>query len=214
MNQRGQVFLYGSGGHAKVVLDILRLRGAAVVALLEDDESRLDMDVMGVPVVRAEQALQTLKDQGVLYGVIAIGDNRIRSEKAESIRKEGYELLSAVHPAAILADSVLVGAGTVIMAGVVINWDAQIGENVILNTSCTVDHDDVIGNHVHLSPGVHLGGNVTIGDWTHIGIGASVLPGISIGSNSIVGGGAVVTQDVPDGVTAIGVPARIIPPSS
>ena len=82
MNQRGQVFLYGSGGHAKVVLDILRLQGAAVVALLDDDESRMDMDIMGVPVVHAKPALDTLKDGDVLYGVIAIGDNRLRMEKA------------------------------------------------------------------------------------------------------------------------------------
>lgn len=210
MNQRGQIFLYGSGGHAKVVLDILRRRGAAVLALLDDDPSRVDLDVMGVPVVRARSALETLHEQGVLYGVVSIGNNRIRMEKAALIRENNYELLSAAHPSAVVADSVTLGAGTVVMAGVVVNWDAQIGENVILNTGCTVDHDCVIGDGAHISPGVHLGGNVTVGERTHIGIGASVLPGVTIGPDTIVGGGAAVTRDLPGGVTAVGVPARVI----
>lgn len=210
MNQRGRVFLYGSGGHAKVVLDILRLKGAAVVALLDDDESRTNLDVMGAPVVHPDQALMTLKDQNVLYGIIAIGANRIRMEKAALIRSKGYELLSAVHPAAVIADSVSLGLGTVVMAGSVVNWDAEIGENVILNTGCTVDHDAKIGGGVHLSPGVNVGGGAAIGEGSHIGIGASVLPGITIGANVVVGGGAVVIHDLPSGATAVGVPARVI----
>lgn len=210
MKQHGQVFLYGSGGHAKVVLDILRLRETAVVALLDDDESRTNMDVMGTPVVHAAQALETLLYRNVLYGVIAIGDNRIRMEKATLIRNKGYELLTAAHPAAVVADSVVLGAGTVVMAGVVVNWDAQIGENVILNTGCTVDHDCIIGQGAHISPGVNLGGNVTVGERTHIGIGSAVLPGVTIGADTIVGGGAVVIHDLPGGVTAVGVPARVI----
>ncbi len=210
MKQHGQIFLYGSGGHAKVVLDILRLREAAVAVLLDDDETRTNMDVMGVPVVQAQDALETLRGQEVLYGIIAIGDNQLRREKAELIRAKGYELLSAVHPKAVIADSVEIGAGTTVMAGVIVNWDAQIGENVILNTGCTVDHDCIIGDGAHLSPGVNLGGNVKIGDGAHVGIGASVLPGIKIGANTIIGGGAVVTQNLPCGVTAVGVPAKVI----
>ena len=92
-------------------------------------------------------------------------------KKRELIRANEYELLAAVHPAAVVADSVTLGVGTVVMAGVVVNWDAKIGENVILNTGCTVDHDCVIGDGVHISPGVHLAGDVTVGERAHIGIG-------------------------------------------
>ncbi len=210
MEDRKRVFVYGSGGHAKVVADILIRGGTEVVAILDDDESRVGIHILDCPVVRADVALDMLCNQGVEGGIIAIGDNRIREEKAELIRHKGYRLESAVHPSAVIASDVQLGEGTVVMAGAVVNPGSTIGENCILNTGCTVDHDCSIGPHVHLSPGVHLGGCVTIGERTHIGIGASVLNNLTIGANTIVGGGAAVIRDLPDGVTAVGVPAKIV----
>jgi carbonic anhydrase/acetyltransferase-like protein (isoleucine patch superfamily) len=81
---------------------------------------------------------------------------------------------------------------------------------VILNTSCSVDHHNVIGDHVHIAPGARLGGHVTIGEGTLVGIGATVLPGCRVGSWSIVGAGAVVTEDLSDGLVAVGSPARTV----
>ena len=65
-------------------------------------------------------------------------------------------------------------------------------------------------NHVRVSPGAHLAGKVHVGELTHIGIGASVVQGVEIGRNVIVGAGGVVTRDLPDNVTAVGVPAKVI----
>jgi maltose O-acetyltransferase len=50
---------------------------------------------------------------------------------------------------------------------------------------------------------------ITIGDNVWLGGGAIVCPGVTIGENSVVGAGAVVTRDLPAGVVAIGVPARV-----
>ena len=72
-----------------------------------------------------------------------------------------------------------------------------------------VDHHNLIGAFAHIAPGVTLGGNVTIGARALIGLGASVMPGRSVGANAIIGAGAVVVDDIPDGVVAVGVPARI-----
>lgn len=208
-----RAFVYGSGGHARVITEILILSGVEVVALLDDDESRVGIHVMSCPIVRADVALDTLIDQGIEYGIVGIGDNRIREEKAALVRQSGYRLIGAVHPTAVISSTAELEPGTAVMAKAVVNPGARVGENCILNTGCIVDHDCLIGLNVHLSPGVNLGGNVTIGDRTHIGIGASVLNNIAIGSDVVVGGGAVVIRDLPDGVTAVGVPAKIIKPT-
>lgn len=45
-----------------------------------------------------------------------------------------------------------------------------------------------------------------------LGTRVIVLPGVTIGENTIIGAGAVVTEDIPAGVVAGGVPARVIRP--
>ena len=205
-----KVFVYGAGGHAKVVLNILDLMYVEVAAVLDDREELDGHTLLGHTILFAPEALPDMQWKGITNGVVAIGNNRVRAQIAENLREMGFSLLTAVHPTAIIDPSVLIGEGTMVMAGVIINNSAIIGENVILNTGCTIDHDCRIGDHVHISPGVHLGGCVTIGDYTQVGIGASVLPNVHIGERVIVGGGAAVIRPVRDGYVAVGVPAQEI----
>jgi len=86
-----------------------------------------------------------------------------------------------------------------------------LGRHVIVNTGATIDHDCIVGDFAHIGPGVHLAGMVKVGAGAFLGIGSVVLPGLAIGEWSMVGAGAVVIRDVPDRVTAYGVPAKTHP---
>ena len=96
------------------------------------------------------------------------------------------------------------------MAGVIINADSEIGDLAIINTGATVDHDCRVSEGVHIAPQCAIAGTVVIGRMSFLGIGTRVIPGVGIGSNVTVGAGGVVIGDIPDNVTAVGVPARII----
>ncbi len=74
----------------------------------------------------------------------------------------------------------IIGKGTVIMDGVVINSGAKIGNFGIINTNCSIDHDCIIGNFVHIAPAVTLSGEVKDWDNVLIGTGSSVIQGIEI----------------------------------
>lgn len=100
------------------------------------------------------------------------------------------------------------GAGTVVMAGAIINCCSRIGEGCIVNTGATIDHDNVIEDYVHISPGVHTAGTVEIGKGTWIGIGGVVSNNVNITSGCMIGAGAVVVEDITEAGTYVGVPSR------
>jgi len=204
----------GAGGHAKVVIEILRLRGGyELVGLLDPKQELWKTEVLSVPVLGDDTLLPELYDQGVRYAFIGlgtVGDTRPRRRLYDTARQQGFQIVPAVHPEAIIAPSTEIGHGPTIMAGVVINATARLGDNVIVNTGAVVEHDCVIGNHVHIATGARLAGTVHVGEGTHIGLGASVRQCIRIGRNAVVGAGAAVVDDVPDNVFVAGVPARIL----
>jgi serine O-acetyltransferase len=85
----------------------------------------------------------------------------------------------------------------------------HMGMGIVLHRNC------VIGDHVRIDQHVTIGGrkgNVVpvIGNHVRIGAGAKVLGAIKIGNYASIGANAVVLENVPEGATAVGVPARII----
>jgi len=210
MTKQGLV-LIGAGGHARVVLDIVRQAARYdIIGLLDRNSALHGTSLDGVPVLGGDDRIEVLRQQGVTHALVAIGDNETRCRLAAGLTARGFSLATAIHPKAIVAPDVSVGAGTVMMAGVVVNPGASIGENAIVNTGATVDHDCTIGACAHIAPGVHLGGGVRVGRLTLVGIGASVIQYKTIGCNVVVGTGAAVIHDVPDNVLVVGVPARVV----
>lgn len=200
------VLIFGAGGHAKVVADILCCQGVSIRGFLDDDPQSWGTTRLGIPVLGGIDAWIDHAPDGL---VIGIGSNSIRRAIVARLGDRVQNLWrSAIHPRATIAESVRLGHGVVVAAHAVLNPDSVIGDHAIINTSATVDHDCTIGAYVHIAPGVHLGGGVRVDEGTLIGIGSSVIPYRTIGSWAVIGAGAAVVTDIPDKVTAKGVPAR------
>lgn len=88
--------------------------------------------------------------------------------------------------------------------------DITIGNCNIINLYCTVGHDVVIDDFVTVNPSVNLSGSVHMCSGSNIGAGSKAIQRCTIGRNAIIGAGAVVNKDIPDGCTAVGVPAKVI----
>ncbi|MEB3329565.1 MAG: NeuD/PglB/VioB family sugar acetyltransferase [Candidatus Sericytochromatia bacterium] len=196
-----RVAIHGAGGHAKVVWDILTAAGDVVVGFVSDAPQADTL--LGVPVVAAREALPA--HDGV---VVAIGDNAARRRVFLALQEAHVPLLSAVHPRAVVADRVTLGAGAVVAAGAVINLDSEVGANSIVNTGATLDHDNRLGPHAHVAPGCHLAGSVTIEEGAFLGVGTVAIPGIHVGAWARSGAGAVLVRDVAADSLVVGVPAR------
>jgi UDP-perosamine 4-acetyltransferase len=202
------VVIVGSGGHAKVVIELVRAeRKYQVRGCTGLGETGF---VLGdVPILGTDSLLTTVLAQGVRKAFVAIGDNRLRLRLLAQVSEMGFELINAVSPNAVISPSAVLGRGIAIMAGAIINASAQIGDGAIINTNASVDHDCCIGSGAHIGPGSALAGNVEVGRESFLGAGTCVVPGVRIGNRAIIGAGSVVVRDIPDEVTAMGVPARI-----
>lgn len=196
--------ILGASGHGRVIADAALLSGDwQEVVFFDDAYPRLQSN--GTYLVAGDT--NALINSG-LSAIVAIGDNRIRLDKALLLQQHRVHLVSVIHPAAIIAKDSHINCGTVVFAGAVVNSGAVVGSSCIINSRAVVEHDCLISDAVHISPGANLGGGcqIDVGAW--IGIGAAVRHGIKIGCFSIVGTGAAVVHDVTAHEVVVGVPAR------
>lgn len=192
------LIIIGAGGHGKVVRDIARLCGYTQVFFLDD------ADIPGI--AGAVSDYQNYLDVADFF--VAIGNNGIREKISQNILADGGELVTLIHPNAVIAENVTIGKGTVVMAGAVVNTDAVIGDGVILNTCSSTDHDCIIQDFSHIAVGAHLCGTVKVGSKTMIGAGATVINNVDICDECTVGAGAVVVKTIEEKGIYVGVPAR------
>lgn len=200
--------ILGASGHGKVVADCAEVCGWQEVVFFDD--AWPDRVSNGHWPVAGDTSV-LLKRLSEFDGVIvAIGNNVIRYQKLIMLQEARAPLVSLVHSGASVNRFASIGPGSVVFAGAIVNVDAQLGLGTIINTGASVDHDCVLGACVHVAPGARLAGGVSVGNLTWVGIGASVRQLTHIGADVMVGAGAAVVDDVTDGDTVVGVPARHI----
>lgn len=212
-----KIIIVGAGGHARVVNEILRhyiYKNIEVVAFIDNVVSR-EEEIMGIPVLGDHSLINKMVQKGEIKGfIVAVGDNELRTQYFNDIKKLGLEPINAVHPSAHIAYNAKVGTGVVIAAGATIATESEIGDNSIINTGVIVEHEDIIEKNVHIAPGTVVAGRVNIKEGTFIGAGSVIKEYSTIGINVVVGAGSVVLEDLPDNVTAVGAPAKIVKTNS
>ncbi|HVQ28525.1 MAG TPA: acetyltransferase [Vicinamibacteria bacterium] len=201
------LYIFGAGGHGKVVAEAVHASGThRLRGFLDDDRQLWGRSIDGFPILGNLDTLELLESGTEV--ALALGANEARANLARALLSRGRRLATIVHPSAVLARGARLGEGCYVGPLAVIHADAELGRGVIVNSSAVVEHDVRLGDWVHVSPRVALGGAVRVGEGAHVGLGAVVLPGLTIGSWATLGAGAVLTRAMPGGVTAVGIPAR------
>ena len=112
-----------------------------------------------------------------------------------------------IHPAAEIAHTSSIGAGSIIYPFVYVGPNATVGQHVIILSQTTVNHHCRIGDYSILTTGSVVSGNVTIGRSVYLGAGCVLRDGIEIGDETLVGMGSVVTRSIAARRIVKGVPA-------
>lgn len=200
--------IYGSGGAGKEVKEI-------AIELHKWDEVIFIDDTVSTDVFKGVRrmpfsAFQKEFDGNSAEIIVALGEPKDKIVLYHKVKDAGFKFANVIHRAAWISPSATVGTGVILRAGVVINADAVIGNNVTIQEHSCVGHDVVIGDHCQIADAVTVGGHAEIGKGIYIGLNASIRDRVKIGSHSVIGMGAVVVCDISDHVVAVGNPARMI----
>lgn len=208
---RPKIAIAGTGGHARVVLDIANNLNYEVVGFtsISGETTFCGHTVMGPDEVLARLAEEGTID-GVAIGVGGYRDNERRKTVFDKIAALGVEILTMVHPAAIVSHTASVGRGSVLFAGSIVGPSVEVGDNVIVASGSLIEHDSIVEDHVLISAGVTVGANVVIREGALIALGAKVISHISIAPHALIGAGAVVVNDCALSGLYLGVPANLI----
>ena len=196
-----QNYIYGAGGHGKVVLDAMQAAHIDCAGFVDDKEIS---SLAGLSVLK----LSDLVLESSIYLHLAIGNCKTREAIVAQLKNAKY--FSVTHPSTVIAKTAQIGLGTFLAAQSIIAPDVKIGIHCVINHAAVVDHDCLVGDYTHIAPKSSLGGGVKVGRGVLIGAGAVVLPGIVIADNAVIAAGAVVTKNVAAGMTVVGSPAKSI----
>ena len=196
------IAIIGSGGHAKIIVDILNeLNTYNIIGFYDDNiKSQLyDLNHLG----------KTDKiDKSINYFIIAIGNNNIRKQIYDKNKDLSYPNL--IHPKSIISKNSKLGIGNVICAGAVIQTDVIIGNHCIINTNSSIDHESIIKDYCSVCPGVVICGNVKIDELTFIGANSTIIQCLTIGNNCIIGSASNIIKNVDNNNKIVGNPSRIL----
>ncbi len=201
--------IYCAGGFGREILDIAyRINSVSnrwEDILFLDDVLEPGTNVSGISTQKFTDVMRLCGDSEF---VIANGEPTARKILAEKIRDHRLAILC--DPTVIISTTANIGNGLIVAPYSSIASYAKIGMNVAINTQSVVGHDVEIGDHSVISSMVNIGGGTTVGESSYLGMGAQIKERVKIGSNSIIGMGSIVYKDIPDGVIALGNPARVV----
>lgn len=200
--------IVGASGHGKVIADIAEQLGFTITFYDDAYSNKTHIEHWLIHGTCDDLISLNHADATFSYDVVvAIGNNDIRQQKMQLLQQNGFNLISLIHPSAIVSQYASIALGTVVFAGAVINAFATVGVGCIINTAAVVEHDCIIADFAHICPNVALAGGVSVGSKSWIGIGSQVRQLITIGDNCLIGAGSTVVKNISDNVTAFGSPA-------
>jgi sugar O-acyltransferase (sialic acid O-acetyltransferase NeuD family) len=162
------------------------------------------------PLLNSSKWAPSLKEYGIKKVLITTDDLHHRFKQIHYADENDFELINAVHPTALVMEDAIIKKNVILNARAFVGYRAEVFSGSIIDSGSQIDHHCVIKYCVTIDPGVVMAGNVTIGDFSTVHTGSVIKNRIQIGNNSIIGAGSVIVEDVPNNVTVVGVPGKII----
>ncbi|SJN28683.1 transferase [Sphingobacterium sp. JB170] len=207
------VYLLGVGHNTPVFMDLVEQSSWEIKGLYHFDSSRTGEYVNNIPILGSFEELFALGQLNGRNFVLTMGDNKLRSIIASKIRLQGGHTPSIFHPSTVISKrSTISEKGVIVNAFTIIQANASIGDDTIILSGVNISHDNNIGRGCFIAGGAIIGAYTRIGEFVFIGQGSLTISGKveSIGDFAFVGAGSLVTRSIDPNVTVSGRPARSI----
>jgi sugar O-acyltransferase (sialic acid O-acetyltransferase NeuD family) len=194
---REPILLIGAGGHALSCIDVIEQQNKyhifGIIGLTHEKGNQL----FGYQVIGDDRDLIfLLKD--CPYALITVGQIKsaiVRINLFFKLKELGYSLPIIISPHAYKSSHAILGEGTIVMHGAIINAGVRIGSNCIINSNALIEHGVSIGNNCHISTASTINGNVIVGAGTFIGSGSTIRESLIIDENCIIGMGQTILNN-------------------
>ena len=214
--RESKVVVLGAGGTGIQIAEVIeRTAGLRFEGFLDDDPSKRPEHCCGYavlgPLCHWPRLPQDCLFVSSLYGARKTPHF---SGLVRSLRIPDARWATVIDARATVSRLASIGPGCFVGPGCVIQPGVKIGTRCSLLANVYLAHDTRLGEYVACGNSASLAGGVSVGDASFVGANATVREYTTIGKNAVVGMGSVVLNDVADGQTVAGNPARPLPVDS
>ncbi len=204
--------IIGAGTQGQVYASYLKEAGVNIIGFIDDNPELIKQKVIGIPVIGKYEDLFLHEFKKKIQDVYCpIGNNTVRVNYLSTLKKEGYNIPGFIHHTVSIAPDVSIGEAVYMLAGNIVMPHTVIGNYIMINMDSTIAHHVTLEDGVFMSSGVNIGALIHVKEKAYIGMGVTVMTGVKeIGRETLLGAGTVIIKDVPDYVTMVGNPGRVI----
>lgn len=197
------LLLIGAGGHCRACIDVIESTNNFEIAGIVGCSLEINGHVMGYSVLGTDEVIPALleKTPNAIITVGQIQSAAIRIKLFTLLRRHGAHMPVIQSSLAYCSKYSVIGDGTILMHGSLVNARSNVGENCIINSQALIEHDAEISDHCHISTGARVNGGVRIGRGSFIGSGSVLKEGVTLGDGVIIGAGQMIMRDVAGGTT-------------
>jgi sugar O-acyltransferase (sialic acid O-acetyltransferase NeuD family) len=194
------LILIGAGGHARSCIDVIEQQGQYQIAGLIGMPDEVLTKHLGYVIIGTDSNLPELA-KNYRYALITIGQIQTAEHRIllyQQALQFGFQLPIIIAPTAHVSRHAVLGAGTIVMHGAIVNAGAKVGNNCIINTLALLEHDTIVEDHCHIATSATLNGDVAVGAGSFVGSGSVIKEGVAIGKDCRVGIGLTVRHNQSD----------------
>ncbi len=181
-----------------------------LLGFVDDNISTHSKECCGIRVLGGREVFAQYPDAYVLAVPGSPTSFSRRNDIIRGLNLAKSRFATIVHPSVVTAPDATIGYNTLIMSGVVVSCGVTIGNHCLILPNTVVSHDSVVEDHCCIGSNISISGSVHIGSTCYIGSGTKIREDISIGNGTLIGLGSNVVSHIPEGVIAVGSPAKVV----